>query len=814
MKPFFNNREMNRIIITISIIVGSLSVQSQNMYWVYFTDKAGTKFNPYEYFDLKAIERRLAHGISLYDSTDFPLNTNYVHQVELLSDEVIGETRWFNALSVHASPENIKRIACLPFVKEIIPIETYGMMTADNETEYEVLDAFLSEAGDSVTEVHKQLRRMQGEFFVEAGIDGKGIRIAVFDGGFPKVDTHPAFKHLRDNNLIVKTWNFPLKKEDVYGWNSHGTMTLSCIAGIGDQKSIIYTDVENKPVKLGLATGAEFLLARTEINIEPGREEVWWMQAMEWADKNGADIISSSLGYGDARHDVSDMDGKKCLVTRAANMAAAKGMLVCNSMGNEGDKDSWKTVIAPADADSVLAVGGIGHNNFPAYFTSRGPTADGRLKPNVCAYAMQCRVANPSSKQDKQYDFVQGTSFSCPLVAGFAACAWQKQRNLNAMELKREIERSADLYPYFDYTYGYGVPQASYFMFPEIKSINKTFEIEETDDLFIITPLVLDCDNRMFYHIKNPDGRLERYAEVFFKNENQINNDFFSVSKPESNVREVKIPKKSLLENKQLTVFYKGYVYTVNLSDTDIAYLKTDTLKEIKPASSTEFVWIKENSTNDDKTSTYGVNAIHYVYPYLQWGFMLPLESTSQIILGKTQNFTIGVGYKGNVSKWYALGGSIAYTYNSYRIKENPNIRYFHSIPEIKEKVKVNMLSMDIYQRFRLFPGELLGFGCYIDMGVYGGWNFANYHISVLKADQKNELVIRRKSKIKGDSFIPPLQWGVNVRFGYGLLAVYGRYRISDLFIAHDLDPYNDMLNVYDFPALEVGLQLTIPTSM
>ncbi|MFA7401249.1 MAG: S8 family serine peptidase [Bacteroidales bacterium] len=810
---------MNRIILTISIIVGSLSVQSQSMYWIYFADKAGTVFNPYEYFDQKAIERRLSQGISLYDSTDFPLNTSYVCQVEHLSEEVIGETRWFNALAVQASPENIEQIALLPFVKEIVPIETYMLMTAVNETEYEILDAFLSDADDTVMEVHKQLRRMQGDFFVEAGIDGKGIRIAVFDAGFPKVDVHPAFKHLRDNNLIVKTWNFPLKKENVYGWNSHGTMTLSCISGIGSQQSLIYNEIEKKNVKLGLATGAEFLLARTEISIEPGKEEVWWMQAMEWADKNGADIISSSLGYGDARHDVSDMDGKKCLVSRAANMAAAKGMLVCNSMGNEADKKSWKTLIAPADADSVLTVGGIGYNDYHAYFSSYGPTADGRLKPNVCAYATQCRVANPSSNQDKQYDFASGTSFSCPLVAGFAACAWQKQRNLNAMELKREIERSADLYPYFDYAYGYGVPQASYFMFPEIKSINKTFEIEETDDFFIIKPLVLDCDNRMYYHIKNKDGSLTCYANVYFKNEDQIKNDFFSVSNPQSNVREVKISKKSLLEDKQLTVFYKGYVFTVSLSETDIAHLKTDTLKEIKPVTYTDFMWIREKSTNDNKPSTYGVNAIHYVYPYLQWGFMLPLEPMPQFIFGKTQNFTIGVAYKGNVSKWYSLGGSIAYTYNSYRIN-TPPIRTFAPMKiKTKEKVNINMLSMDIYQRFRLFPGEQLGFGCYIDMGVYGGWNFDNYCISITKTktNQQDDLtIIRRKSKIKGDSYIPipPLQWGVNIRIGYGLLAVYGRYRISDI-IANDLFPRGDeKLHIYDFPKLEVGLQLTIPTSM
>ncbi len=152
------------------------------------------------------------------------------------------------------------------------------------------------------------------------------------------------------------------------------------------------------------------------------------------------------------------MNGKKSLVARAANMAASKGMLVVNAAGNDGET-KWKHLGTPADADSVLSVGGISpESDYHFSFSSYGPTADKRLKPNVCAYG----AVMESGK--KGLTTTYGTSFASPLVAGFAACAWQTNRRLNNMELFKEIEKSADLYPYFDYAHGYGVPQAGYFI--------------------------------------------------------------------------------------------------------------------------------------------------------------------------------------------------------------------------------------------------------------------------------------------------------------------------------------------------------------
>ena len=475
------------LILIISLFTFAAMAQ-EKCYWVFFTDKNNTSFDPYSYFDAKAIERYKQCGADLYDISNYPLNESYVSTVDGYASEVFGESRWFNAIGVTASEENAILISTLPFVDRIQEIESGGMTIASAERDV-TIEADTENKNPILTD---QLIRFGGQYFIDKGIDGKGLRICVMDGGFPKVDTHPAFKHLRDNHQILKTYNFPNKKEDVYGWSSHGTCVLSCIAGINEEGK-----------KLGLATGAEFLLARTEIDPEPFKEEVWWAQGAEWADKNGADIINSSLGYGKDRHWTKDMDGTS-YVAKAAQKAVEKGILICNSAGNEGDDSRWMTIITPADAENVLTVGGIDDdlNNYRHIsFSSYGPTADKRLKPNVVAFGT-AEVAEPSNGR---YSNASGTSFSSPLVAGFAACAWQTKRDLTALQMKAEIEKSADLYPYFDYAFGYGVPQAAYFT-GDLKPAERSFTlIQEKDGVRIAVPKPVENQD-MFISVEGADG--------------------------------------------------------------------------------------------------------------------------------------------------------------------------------------------------------------------------------------------------------------------------------------------------------------------
>ncbi len=505
------------LLISVCYIVAS---NAQQKYWICFTDKRGSTFNPYEYFDIKAIERRIKNNISLFDSTDFPLNHQYVSKINNNVNDIISETRWLNAVAVDASEQQIEAIKQLPFVKQIVPITT-SFILADYHTD--------SNLKYDETILKNQTERMGLSIFEKHNITGKGLRIAVFDGGFPTVDTNPAFEHIRKEGRIIKTYDFAKKKEFVYAYSSHGTNVLSCIAGMVDGK------------KTGMAVDAEFLLARTEINREPFSEEINWLAAVEWADKNGADIINSSLGYTSDRYFYHDMDGKTTFVTRAANIAASKGIFVVNAAGNEGT-GKWKYIGAPADADSALSIGGINpYTDYHTSFSSYGPTYDKRMKPNVCAYGHVVAAGKNGLHQ------TQGTSFASPLVAGFVACAWQTKRELSNMQLFDEIQKSADLYPYYDYAHGFGVPQAAYF-FDDEKTINHkpTFSITENNGILSVNvkkEFIKDGEkNYLFYHIENEDGVLDYYTLI----------EVYQEKVAEININKFKTYKK-------IRIHYKGY---------------------------------------------------------------------------------------------------------------------------------------------------------------------------------------------------------------------------------------------------------------
>jgi serine protease AprX len=486
-------------LILLIFYIGTILVSAQNSkYWVFLKDKKNVTFDPYKYFDKKTIDRRLKYGIPMVDSTDFSLNEDYVNAITGLVDSVSNPSRWFNAMSVYATDDEIAAVGNLQAVKAVEKMEMF-MLPAEYENA--VWDTTMNST--LLNLLQKQTARMGGELFQEKNIDGKGIRIAIFDGGFPTVDTNPAFEQVRKDGRIIKTWDFVKNKAFVYGWMSHGTMVMSCICGIINGK------------KIGLATGAEFLLARTEVRREPYFEEENWLAAMEWADKNGADIISSSLGYTFQRYFPSQMDGKTSLVTRAGNLAAKKGILVINAIGNEGTS-KWKIMGAPADADSVLSIGGINpETDYHINFSSYGPTWDKRLKPNVCAYG------HVTAAGKDKLEAVDGTSFACPLVAGFAACAWQVSRGLNNMQMFQSIEESGDLYPYFDYAHGYGVPQAAYFTEQALTVPEKTFDFVEDNDSVkvMVTQEYLDKNEtefskHLYYNIQNPDGTLKEYSVI------------------------------------------------------------------------------------------------------------------------------------------------------------------------------------------------------------------------------------------------------------------------------------------------------------
>lgn len=501
-------------------------------YLVCYTDKDTSNFNPYSFFDKKAIERRLINDINLYDYSDVPVTESYVNTIKKNTSIYKITSRWLNASVVIANEEQIQKIKKFNFVSSIELIQNTNnkvICSIKNEPSKKVL----SEKDKDLLSL--QIDRMQGKLFAKNNVSGRGVRIALFDAGFPGVDKIDAFKHLIDNNRIIDCHDFVKNKKNVFAYNSHGTNTLSCITGISQQGTI------------GLATNAEFLLARTEnAKTEPFSEEENWLAAAEWADKNGAQIISSSLGYTTDRYFQKDMNGHTSLVAKAARMAVRKGMLVVNSAGNDGDS-KWHIMGTPADVDSVLSVGGINpKTNIHTSFSSYGPIKGTLVKPNVTALG-HVIAAGPNGLNE-----TQGTSFSCPLVSGFAACVLQLQPNLKVMELFDIIEKSGDLFPYFDYAHGYGVPQASYFLnndtteiiFPKITIDESNFKISvfvSAEDSLKLN----QSNNKLFYHIQNADGSLHRYAVI------KVNS-----SKP------IEFNSSDFNKGQKLVIYFNKYLYT------------------------------------------------------------------------------------------------------------------------------------------------------------------------------------------------------------------------------------------------------------
>jgi len=511
-------------ILVLLLLFSSLGIYAQTTdYWVFLKDKNTAEYRIESDFTQKAIERRNLQNI-VFDASDYPVNENYQQAISKHVTELVGASRWFNAVYVKATEEEIASLYTLDFIRKIDEaLVPEASPFCDFETE--------NDKNSSLESLRfSQLAMFYPNELKEAGLSGKGVRIAVLDGGFPGVENHAAFEHIRKENRIIDTYDFVKDEPNPYRGIQHGTMVLSNIAGK-------YHDE-----LLGLAPDAEFLLARTEKRTEPYKEEIYWMQAMEWADRKGADIINSSLGYTYHRYFQTNMDGKTSLVSKAANKAAEKGILVVNAAGNDGS-DGWHYIGTPADADSILSIGGVSPDTYlHIYFSSYGPTADGRLKPNICASGKTV-----VAEKNGGYGVSYGTSFASPLAAGFVACAKQAFPELSVMELKAKIESAGSLYPYFDYAHGYGIPDARKLLNDE--TVTKTFDlIDEGDEIKIrisdeiFESLTVYDKTRLFYHIQDESGKLNSYKVLKVQQQTPL-----SLSKEE-------------IHSKILMIHYKGYV--------------------------------------------------------------------------------------------------------------------------------------------------------------------------------------------------------------------------------------------------------------
>lgn len=473
------------------------SAPAQNIWFVQFNEKAWKEIPSAFHFDSKAIERRRIEEIPFPELSDLPPDAEKISAVEKLTGKSRYILCWLNGVSVECDLKTAEQIRELSFVKSVIALGTSELEVSSTDS------PDTSKFKDDL--LRMQRGQMNLDRFSSSGINGKGVRIAIFDAGFQGADHHPGLAHIFRNGKLIEQKDFYSGKPDVFYHSSHGTNVLGCITGYYNGASPI-----------GAAQEAEFLLARTEHNIrEKPIEEDHWMAAMEWADRKGADIISSSLGYSGKRHPYPQLDGATTLVTNAARIATHKGILVVNAAGNEGGV-KFHFLSAPADADSILTVGGTMPNlKLHIKFSSFGPNAAGIMKPDVCAPA----YVLSTGKKDN-YHVTTGTSFSTPLVAGFAACIKQLHPEWKSEQLWDEIRKSGHMYPYFDYVHGFGVPDAKHF-FPDTSTVLPTFlTVTRNDSVFVFPdPEVLlrdTIDNRngkiICYHVADENGKLSGYA--------------------------------------------------------------------------------------------------------------------------------------------------------------------------------------------------------------------------------------------------------------------------------------------------------------
>jgi len=427
--------------------------------WVYFRDKgeAGHASVKKALAEAKRTLRarclwrrsKVRSNAGLVDSEDLPLFPPYTAQVKSLNVKVRTVSRWLNALSVEAYPEQIQALAGLDCVKALDIVQSFKRVDGfpDDAAETQSLAEPKNPLyGFSYT----QLNQISVPALHQQGLSGRGVLVCMLDVGFRK--SHEAFRLAR----LVAEWDFVNADGDVSQnlsdpndyTDDHGTATWSLLGGfkIGGL--------------MGPAFGADFILGKTETsNYEMPIEEDWWVAGIEWAESLGAEVVSSSLGYTDW-YQFKDLDGKTVVTTRAANRATSLGVVVVNAAGNERGA-AWEHIIAPADGTDVIAAGAVDSTGKLASFSSPGPTYDGRIKPEVCALGVSNWTAANRKDQSDYYRRGSGTSYATPLVAGVVALLLEAHRDWTPKHVRAALMNTAGNASAPNNDYGWGIVNAA-----------------------------------------------------------------------------------------------------------------------------------------------------------------------------------------------------------------------------------------------------------------------------------------------------------------------------------------------------------------
>lgn len=452
---------------------------SLTKYWIIFTDKDGIKqkdrieVGSDEYnlgkknLSERAIKRRLKvlGKNNLIGFADLPLNSSYIEEISDMKIDIIAKSRWFNGVSAYLTPAQLKEIKNLDFVEKVFAVKKLYKQGYENtspvflkswhETFYSQDSGYTYDYGKSFN----QMMLVNVPVVHDLGITGSGVLVASLDDGF-EWKTHESLMGLNvlsEFDFINKDKNTAREKNqkhtDTETQGGHGTATLSSLAGFKEGQLI------------GPAFNSDFILAKTEyVATETPMEEDFWLEAAEWAEAYGADVITSSLVYkafdkpfADNSYTYADFDGKTSIITIAGDLAAHYGVVVCNATGNYYQTDP-PSLGSASDGDSVIGVGAVDKNGTITSFSSNGPTSDGRIKPDVVAPGASVYVARMG--EGNKYDYSNGTSFSTPITAGVCALLLSAHPELTAMQVRDALRNTANNSASPNNTYGWGLINA------------------------------------------------------------------------------------------------------------------------------------------------------------------------------------------------------------------------------------------------------------------------------------------------------------------------------------------------------------------
>jgi serine protease AprX len=469
-------------LVTVLTIVSVQTFAQANRYMVFFKDKTGSPYSvsaPIEYLSEKAIARRIKEGVEVTNE-DLPVNAGYVSGVASTGASVFFTTRWMNGVLVQCDPSLVSTIEGLSFVDHVEYVAPQEKLLKNGRNKLN-LRKRSSPGGLSNT---SQLQMLGIPQMHADGFHGEGIEIALFDGGFFGANVSNPFQHIfnegRYNDEL--SHDFVRNTDNVFQYDDHGTQVFSVIAA------------EIADAFIGGAYEANFQLYVTEdVSSEYRIEEYNWLFAAERADSAGVDIISSSLGYYDfdlnsMNYTTAQMDGQTAVVTRAAQWASDRGIIVVVSAGNEGNIQSWRIITAPADAAGVIAVANVNASGVASSSSSIGPSADGRIKPDLAALGTGVVVIQDNGG----ISTASGTSVAAPLITSLVAGVMQAYPEMTNKHIIDLLKATASHAKSPNNSIGYGIPNylsvKNYLAQGEQQNLFEVYPNPATDTL-VVSPM-------------------------------------------------------------------------------------------------------------------------------------------------------------------------------------------------------------------------------------------------------------------------------------------------------------------------------------